>query len=164
MSHRAAAKSRARFGIFARHLCVILPEPSVSGPPRCDRAVVSLKINDRLQRLKPIHVFFCLRTQQRLHRLVQCPVTPFNLNAPLALPAPFWTPACLKCQRRVLDRGQLAERRSRKRKSCKFGRSHLLFEVKSAYFVYEKMEAGGEFSGWSVGIQKDYLCNTLRAG
>ena len=70
------------------------------------------------------------------------PPGPVYLEASRAPPffVACWTPACIKCQRRVLEHGQLAGQRSRK--SCKFRRSHSPSGVRVQVNVFSLCENG----------------------
>lgn len=94
----------------------------------------------------------------------------FNLQAlTTAFFVPFWASARLKCLCRVLERGQLAGTGLEENEIMSVQMEPLVIEVwgqVNLHLLHENGSLGGvwEFSGWTVEIQRDYLCNTLCIG
>lgn len=136
------------FSIFSKLSFIILPQPLHLSP-----------------QMKHTNCFLaaCACNQCCLYLCVRCLLQPTSLILILRLPVPPLSRfELLSGKKYPLQSPGTWTLGSRKMKSCKFRLSHLLLRlgVKWMYFALWKWR---QFSGWTFGIQRDYLCNTLSA-
>lgn len=160
---------------IARKPCVILPEPSASGPPLWPRSsliknkwstpttetdttcFLGCKAVFELSSVFTTLSSFWLQPTSLISRL---PLPPFVLfSDPCLCKMPTQSPGTWTAGWAALEKK--GNHVSSDGATCCRGQGS-----SQCTLLHEKWKPGGvvAFSGWTVGTQRDYLCNTLRVG